>query len=262
MRLVAGDFNARPDSALLQELRDDETLGDVRDAFTLEGEEARPSTLVRHDGCVDYILSVATQADTHPLFTSPAVVLKTPHPETGTLPSDHYGVATTLVPTACTAGLDRSHPSLAENRMTSKPSPPGRRILIAVVTGEPDGASRRGANSTTRNRRAASSARDAVLLGAHRRAGVARTPGPPRLRRRRHAIGAPRRGAQGRQRPGNLLRRGSRHPAPQFNARPPLRRHLRASSRAAMAGYGTSPACASREVRTRRRCWPRRSPWT
>jgi endonuclease/exonuclease/phosphatase family metal-dependent hydrolase len=99
MRVVAGDFNSRPTSPLMRGLRDDEALGDVRDTFTFGGEEPRPSTLVRHDGSVDYILSIATQADTHPLFTSPAVVFKTPHPESSILPSDHYGVATTLVPT-------------------------------------------------------------------------------------------------------------------------------------------------------------------
>ena len=76
------------------------TLGDMRDTYLRwKAKKPRPSTLVRHDGCVDYILSVATQADAHPLFTSPAVVFKTPQPESGVLPSDHYGVATTLVPT-------------------------------------------------------------------------------------------------------------------------------------------------------------------
>jgi hypothetical protein len=48
--------------------------------------------------CVDYRLSVAEARESHPVFTSSAVVLRTPDPLTGSLPSDHYGVATTLIP--------------------------------------------------------------------------------------------------------------------------------------------------------------------
>ena len=130
--------------------------------------------------------------------------------------------------------------------MTSKPSPPGRRILIAVVTARRGGASRPGASNTTRSRPAACHPRHPLLLGAGCGAGAAE-------RQVRHAfdaegVPAVRLGecVQGRQRPGNALRRGTQSAAPERPACPPVRRHLRAPCPAAMPGSGTSPACVSR----------------
>jgi len=103
LRVVCGDFNTLPDGRLMQELLDGSEHGNLRDAYVIGGGAADRATLPTRDvatagRCVDYILSVAATADTHPLFTSSVVTFKRHHPSSGILPSDHYGVASTLVP--------------------------------------------------------------------------------------------------------------------------------------------------------------------
>jgi endonuclease/exonuclease/phosphatase family metal-dependent hydrolase len=104
MRIVCGDFNATPDSRLLQDVLHGTQYGDLRDAYLLGGGASDRWTLPARDGesagrCVDYILSLASSADTHPMFTSSAVTFKRRHASLDVLPSDHFGMAVTLVPT-------------------------------------------------------------------------------------------------------------------------------------------------------------------
>jgi endonuclease/exonuclease/phosphatase family metal-dependent hydrolase len=104
LRVVCGDFNSLPESRLISGLLDGKEHGNLRDAYIIGGGHADRATLPPRDAvpagrCVDYILSVAASADTHPLFTSSVVTFKRRHPSRGILPSDHYGVACTLVPT-------------------------------------------------------------------------------------------------------------------------------------------------------------------
>jgi endonuclease/exonuclease/phosphatase family metal-dependent hydrolase len=104
IRLICGDFNAFPDSRLITDLLNSQAYGDIRDAFVSGGgAEDRTTVPEREAGapgrCVDYILSLAAASDTHPLFTSAAVTFKRRHPSRGMLPSDHFGVAATMVPT-------------------------------------------------------------------------------------------------------------------------------------------------------------------
>jgi endonuclease/exonuclease/phosphatase family metal-dependent hydrolase len=98
MRLLMGDFNSGLESDLMREVLGGAGPGDVKDTFVLAGGRGERRTLACHEVCVDYILSLAEHPDSHPLFTSSAVVFKVPKPETGVLASDHFGVATTLVP--------------------------------------------------------------------------------------------------------------------------------------------------------------------
>jgi endonuclease/exonuclease/phosphatase family metal-dependent hydrolase len=98
-RLVCGDFNAalRKGAGLESMLNGIEGVS-VVDSFDLGAGHGERSTLPgRPDLCVDFILSVAREPRAHPLFTSSERVLDRTHPITGDLPSDHYGVATTLV---------------------------------------------------------------------------------------------------------------------------------------------------------------------
>lgn len=104
LRLVCGDFNMTLDTETLQAAAGGIGASSLQDAVLLGGQRAdtaRP-TLPPRGGRpgrrIDYILSLADEATGHPIFTSPAVVLDQPDPVTGSLPSDHYGVAVTLVP--------------------------------------------------------------------------------------------------------------------------------------------------------------------
>ena len=104
MRVICGDFNSQPDSSLMTTLLDGNEHGNLRDAYVIGGGQADHATLPPRGAapsgrCVDYILSLASTADAHPLFTSSAVTFKRRHPLCGILPSDHFGVACTLVPT-------------------------------------------------------------------------------------------------------------------------------------------------------------------
>jgi len=103
IRLVCGDFNTTLAGPVLGELVGDGPFGSVTDAYTAGGGPRDRATLKPRAGategrCVDHILSVAPSGSEHPVFTSSAVVLKRPQPGTGLLPSDHFGVATTLLP--------------------------------------------------------------------------------------------------------------------------------------------------------------------
>ena len=103
LRVICGDFNSLPESRLMQELMASKEHGNLRDAYVIGGGQVDRATLPPREGamagrCVDYILSLASSGDTHPLFTSSTVTFKRRHPSRGILPSDHYGVACTLVP--------------------------------------------------------------------------------------------------------------------------------------------------------------------
>jgi endonuclease/exonuclease/phosphatase family metal-dependent hydrolase len=104
MRVLCGDFNSLPDSRLMMGLLEGKEHGNLRDAYVIGGGGADRATLPPRDSaapgrCVDYILSLAASPDTHPLFTSSVVTFKRRQPSRGILPSDHFGVAATLVPT-------------------------------------------------------------------------------------------------------------------------------------------------------------------
>jgi endonuclease/exonuclease/phosphatase family metal-dependent hydrolase len=102
-RLICGDFNSGIEGPVLTKLLASTDM-DVRDAFALGGGRGPRSTLPpRQDSngreaCIDFILSVAPSSGHQPIFRSSTVVLNRPQPGTGVLPSDHYGVATTLLP--------------------------------------------------------------------------------------------------------------------------------------------------------------------
>jgi endonuclease/exonuclease/phosphatase family metal-dependent hydrolase len=105
VRLICGDFNSPLEGDLIQELLLPAYEGpSIADTYALGNGNGRRATLPPRPEsgeprpCIDFILSVAADARLHPLFASSAVVLDRPEPETGILPSDHYGVATTLLP--------------------------------------------------------------------------------------------------------------------------------------------------------------------
>jgi endonuclease/exonuclease/phosphatase family metal-dependent hydrolase len=104
IRLICGDLNMTPANAVLQRLFKAKDVGSLMDTYVQGHGDSERGTLAARRAtaegrpCVDYILSLADQADSHPVFTSSAVVLKNREPRSGVLPSDHYGVATTLVP--------------------------------------------------------------------------------------------------------------------------------------------------------------------
>jgi endonuclease/exonuclease/phosphatase family metal-dependent hydrolase len=104
IRLVCGDLNMTPASPVLSRLLKSHDAGSLLDTYVQGHGEAERGTLAPREvsvgsrPCVDYILSLADQEENHPVFTSSAVVLKNSEPRSGVLPSDHYGVATTLVP--------------------------------------------------------------------------------------------------------------------------------------------------------------------
>jgi endonuclease/exonuclease/phosphatase family metal-dependent hydrolase len=111
MRLICGDFNSPREGPILAGLLASEGSMVVRDTFTTGGGTGPRSTLppqedgTLRDRCIDFILSVSDDDAHQPLFRSSGVVLNRPDPETGVLPSDHYGVATTLLPLALPRGL-------------------------------------------------------------------------------------------------------------------------------------------------------------
>jgi len=120
-RIICGDFNATLRDPELVALASGKPGWDVRDAYTAGGGEPRatitPAVSLRPNPspprCIDYIFSlVETGANTlgdtrarsiggesarHPSFRDSAIVLDRPDPETGIYPSDHLGVATTMV---------------------------------------------------------------------------------------------------------------------------------------------------------------------
>jgi endonuclease/exonuclease/phosphatase family metal-dependent hydrolase len=104
IRLICGDLNMTPASPALSRLLKSRDAGSLIDTYVQGHGEAERGTLAPRGvsaagrNCVDYILSLADAEENHPVFTSSAVVLKNRDPRSGVLPSDHYGVATTLVP--------------------------------------------------------------------------------------------------------------------------------------------------------------------
>jgi endonuclease/exonuclease/phosphatase family metal-dependent hydrolase len=103
-RLICGDFNSSLDSGLIRGLFAAADGPSITDTYALgDGKGLRSTLPPRVDSagprpCIDFILSVANEPQAHPLFASSAVVLQAPEPASGLLPSDHYGVATTLLP--------------------------------------------------------------------------------------------------------------------------------------------------------------------
>jgi endonuclease/exonuclease/phosphatase family metal-dependent hydrolase len=99
IRLICGDFNTRVDGPVLSRMLKSNEFGSLIDTYVQGHGEPERGTLPAHEpACVDFILSLADAEENHPVFTSSAVVLKNRDPKSGALPSDHYGVATTLVP--------------------------------------------------------------------------------------------------------------------------------------------------------------------
>jgi endonuclease/exonuclease/phosphatase family metal-dependent hydrolase len=104
IRLICGDFNTTAEGALLARMLRSGEFGSLADTYVQgHGEPERSTLPPKEDSsearpCVDFILSLADAEENHPVFTSSAVVLKNRDPKSGALPSDHYGVATTLVP--------------------------------------------------------------------------------------------------------------------------------------------------------------------
>jgi len=104
MRLICGDFNSRHDGEWMSRILATSAEGSLIDCYVAGRGASERSTLAPREAsagvrpCVDFILSLAQDAESHPVFRSSAVVMKNPDPKTGTLPSDHYGVATTLMP--------------------------------------------------------------------------------------------------------------------------------------------------------------------
>ena len=104
IRLICGDLNTTPENPLLSRMLKNREAGSLIDTYVHGHGEAERGTLPPRGNtpagrpCVDYILSVADSEENQPVFTSSAVVLRNRDPRSGTLPSDHYGVATTLVP--------------------------------------------------------------------------------------------------------------------------------------------------------------------
>jgi endonuclease/exonuclease/phosphatase family metal-dependent hydrolase len=92
-RILCGDFNMTLDGSLLGE-REGASLRDTYDIAA-----GAPLVVVppADQPRIDYILSLAEDDASQPVFSSPAVVLDRPDPETGVYPSDHRGVACTLL---------------------------------------------------------------------------------------------------------------------------------------------------------------------
>jgi len=98
-RLLGGDFNLPADEApgLIARL----VGGDARDAYPAGGGRGpratcpadRPPAAGR---CIDLFVSLAPSPAAHPAFAESAVVLDRPDAD-GVFPSDHRGVATTLI---------------------------------------------------------------------------------------------------------------------------------------------------------------------
>ena len=110
-RIVCGDFNSTPDGSLLPPLLSNRSFGHLADAY-VSGNGASQRATLPSGRCVDFILSLAQDEATHPMFTSSAVVLNRPEPESGVLPSDHYGLATTMMTLPMQNWLDRRRASL------------------------------------------------------------------------------------------------------------------------------------------------------
>ena len=104
IRLICGDLNTRAGGPVLSRMLKSSEFGSLIDTYTQGHGEPERGTLPprgqasESQACVDFIFSLADAEENHPVFTSSAVVLKNRDPSSGALPSDHYGVATTLVP--------------------------------------------------------------------------------------------------------------------------------------------------------------------
>jgi endonuclease/exonuclease/phosphatase family metal-dependent hydrolase len=103
IRLICGDFNTTAEGPVLAGLLGETDYGNVQDAYYLGGGPPGRSSLPPRPGLatgrrIDHLLSIADAAPEHPVFTSSTIVLDRPEPRSGLLPSDHYGVATTMVP--------------------------------------------------------------------------------------------------------------------------------------------------------------------
>jgi endonuclease/exonuclease/phosphatase family metal-dependent hydrolase len=111
LRLVCGDFNSRSDGAVLVSSLGTHHYGHVEDAYVTGGGGAQRATLAS-GACVDFVLSLAEDEASHPTFASSAVVLNRPEPNSGILPSDHFGVATTMMTLRVRGWRNRNQVSL------------------------------------------------------------------------------------------------------------------------------------------------------
>lgn len=97
-RLLAGDFNARPDDPLHAALRAGEDGWSGLDAYeTGGGDPGRGATIrtARGEARVDFVYSLARDGDEHAAADGARVVLNQAN-RSGVLPSDHFGVAVTF----------------------------------------------------------------------------------------------------------------------------------------------------------------------
>ena len=101
-RLICGDFNVKPPQ-VHDMIRVIGGGWDICDTYRLgQGEEPHTSLAPRGDGrgeprVIDYILSVEADSNSHPRCIDSAVVLNRRDPTRRFYPSDHFGVATTLI---------------------------------------------------------------------------------------------------------------------------------------------------------------------
>jgi endonuclease/exonuclease/phosphatase family metal-dependent hydrolase len=95
--VICGDFNTRPDGPVLAPLLAGSEGPDLRDAFVAGGGDPGASTLPsRKPQRIDQILSLASAPEQHPVFSDSALVLNRRQPGTNVLPSEHFGVLTTI----------------------------------------------------------------------------------------------------------------------------------------------------------------------
>jgi len=104
-RLLCGDFNAALESPELAGLLRGTFGWGVRDTYVAGGggpfratisPRAALHTASTPARCIDFIFSLDRPTEGHPSFSGSAVVLNTHEPTVGVLPSDHFGVMTTL----------------------------------------------------------------------------------------------------------------------------------------------------------------------
>lgn len=99
IRLLCGDFNTLADGPVLAGFLGQSGYGHLQDAYVAGGGLTGRGSLVGQPGRkVDHVLSLADAVSEQPVFTSASVVLDRPDPRSGILVSDHFGVATTMVP--------------------------------------------------------------------------------------------------------------------------------------------------------------------
>jgi len=94
--VICGDFNTRLEQPVLAPLLASSEGSSLRDAFVAGGDPGASTLPSRIPRRIDHILSRASDPAKHPVFTDSAIVLDRRQPLTNVLPSDHFGVSTTM----------------------------------------------------------------------------------------------------------------------------------------------------------------------